>query len=106
MNNMGIECGSMCKEPDNQSSCKATAKIARKTAAAATFQQGNEEPYDSDSDPANHFSFFFAREQQNRFEARLDNPCAASAVEHCHPLWSTGMIPSFPDNFGPQQTFT
>ena len=50
---MGIERGRMRKEPDNQSSGKATAKIARKTAAAAsTFQRGDEDPYDSDSDPA------------------------------------------------------
>ena len=41
MNNMGMERGRMRKEPDNQSSGKATAKINRKTAAAAsTFRQG------------------------------------------------------------------
>ena len=36
MNYMGMERGRMRKEPDNQSSCKATAKIDRKTAAAAS----------------------------------------------------------------------
>ena len=51
MNNIGMERGSMLKEPDNQSSGKATAKIDRKTAAAAsTFRWGDEDPYDSDSD--------------------------------------------------------
>ena len=33
---LGMECGRMHKEPDNQSSCKAMAKIACKTAAAAS----------------------------------------------------------------------
>ena len=59
MNNMGMvrmECRRMLKEPDNQSSGKATAKIACKTAAAAsTFREGNEDPYDSDSDTQYHF---------------------------------------------------
>ena len=36
MNNMGMERGRMQKEPDNQSSGKATAEIDRKTAAAAS----------------------------------------------------------------------
>ena len=61
MNNMGMERGRMHKEPDNQSSGKATAKIARKTAAAAsTFRRGNKDPYDSlsDCDPAYRFSYF------------------------------------------------
>ena len=41
MNNIGMERRRMLKELDNQSSCQATAKIARKTAAAAsTFQRG------------------------------------------------------------------
>ena len=45
MNNKGMERGRMRKEPDNQSSGKATAKIDRKTAAAAsTFLRGDEEP--------------------------------------------------------------
>ena len=49
--NMGMERGRMRKEPDNQSSGKATAKINRKTvAAAATFLRGNKDPYDSDSE--------------------------------------------------------
>ena len=40
VNNMGMERGCTRKEPDNQSSCKATAKIDRKTAAAAsTFRR-------------------------------------------------------------------
>ena len=47
---MGMERGRMRKEPDNQSSGKATAKIDSKTAAAAsTFRRGNDDPYDSDS---------------------------------------------------------
>ena len=59
VNNMGIEHGRMRKEPDNQSSGKATAKIAGKTAAAAsTLLRGNEDSYDTDSDPAHCFSFF------------------------------------------------
>ena len=42
MNNMGMERGRMRKEPDNQSSGKATAKTASKTAAAAsTFRRDN-----------------------------------------------------------------
>ena len=46
-----MERGRMQKEPDNQSSGKATAKIDGKTAAAAsTFRRGDEYPYDSDSD--------------------------------------------------------
>ena len=57
MNNM--ERGRVQKEPDNQSSGKATAKIDRKTAAgASTFLWGNEDPFDSDSDSAYHFSYF------------------------------------------------
>ena len=47
---MGMERGRMRREPDNQSSGKATAKIDSKTAAAAsTFRRGNDDPYDSDS---------------------------------------------------------
>ena len=49
---MGMERGHMRKEQDNQSSGKVTAKIARKTAAAAsTFPRGNEDPFDSDFGP-------------------------------------------------------
>ena len=55
---MGMERGHMRKEPDNQSTGKAMAKIARKAAAASTFRRGNKDPHDSDSDPAYHFSFF------------------------------------------------
>ena len=63
MNNMGMERRCMWKEPDNQSSGKAIAKIDRKTAAAAsTFRRGDEYPCDSDSDcesdTAYHFSYF------------------------------------------------
>ena len=36
VNNMGMERGRMCKEPDDQSSGKAMAKIASKTAAASS----------------------------------------------------------------------
>ena len=58
MNNMGMERGRMRKEPDNQSSGKAIAKIDSKTAAAAsTFRRGDEDPYDSDSDTAHHFTY-------------------------------------------------
>ena len=94
MNNMGMEHGRMRKEPDDQSSGKATAKTARKTvAAASTFRLGNEDPYDIDSDPGYHFPHF----EQDRLEARLDNPCAAPTVEHFDPLWSPGTIPYLPD---------
>ena len=48
----------MWKEPDDQSSCKATAKIDS-NAAAYTLLQGNEDPYDSDSDSAYHFFLFW-----------------------------------------------
>ena len=59
LNNMGMERGRMRKEPDNQSSNRATAKTDLKTAAAAsTFRRGDEDPYDSDSDTAYHFSYF------------------------------------------------
>ena len=71
----------MRKEPDNQpeSSGKALAKIARKTAAAAsTFRGDNEDSYNSDSDPAYHFFYFV----QDRLEARLAEVCAASAANH------------------------
>ena len=43
---------------------------------------------------------------QDWIEARLANVRAASAVEHCDPLWSPYTIPYFPDIFGPQPTFT
>ena len=82
----------MRKEPDNQSLGKATAKINSKTAAAAsTFRRGNEDPYDSDSDTAHHFTYL----AQDGLEARLDNAYTASAVEHSDPLWSLGTIPYF-----------
>ena len=48
----------MRKEPDNQSSGKATAKIDCKTAAAYALLRGNEDPYDSASDSAYHFFLF------------------------------------------------
>ena len=76
----------MLKELDNQPCCKATAKIASKNAAALSiFLRDNEDPYDSDSDPTYHFSYFV----QDRLEARLDKTCAATAasVEDCDPLW-------------------
>ena len=92
----------MQKEPDNQSSGNEVAKIARKTAAAAsTFRRGNADPY-SDTDPAYHFSYFV----QDLLEARLDNACAASVVEHCDPLWLACTVPYFPDIFVQQPTFT
>ena len=108
MNNMGMERGRiipsrMRKEPENQSSGNAMAEIARKTAAgASTYRRGNEDPYDSDSDPAYHFSYFV----QDRLEARLDIACAASAVEYCNPLWSPGTIPYLQDIFPPEPMFT
>ena len=62
MKKMGMECGRMRKEPDNQSSSKATAKIDRNLNAAAvaayTHLLGNEDPYDSDSDSAYLFFLF------------------------------------------------
>ena len=68
MNNMGMERGCMRKEPDNQSSGKAASKIASRTAAAAsTFRRDNEDPYDSDFDPACLFSYFV----QDLLEARV-----------------------------------
>ena len=58
MNNMGMERGRMRKEPDNQSSNRATAKTDLKTAAAAsTFRRGDEDPYDSDTDTEHHFTY-------------------------------------------------
>ena len=77
MNNMGMERGRMSKELDSQSSGQTTAKIAHKTAAAAsTFRRGNNDPYDSDSDPSYHFSYFV----QDRLETRLANVRAAYDV--------------------------
>ena len=102
MNNMDMERGRMRKEPDNQSSGKVMATLARKTAAAASaFRRGNEDPYDSESDLAYHFSYFV----QDQLEARLANFRAASAVEYCDPLWSPSTILCFPDIFAPQPTF-
>ena len=55
INNMGMERGRKQKERDNQSSGKATAKINRKTASAAsTCRRGDEDPYDRDSDTEHH----------------------------------------------------
>ena len=102
MNNMpvGMERGCIRKEPDSQFSGKATAKIDSKAAAAATtFRRGKEDPYDSDSDPVYHFSYF----DPDRFEARLADACD---VENCDHLWSLGTIPYIQDNFGLQLTFT
>ena len=89
----------MRKEPDNQPSSQAMAKIAHKNAAAAaTFQQGDEDSYDSDSDPAYHFSYFV----QDQLEALLADVSAATAVGYCDPLWSPGTIPCFQDILVPQ----
>ena len=87
MNNMGMERGRMRKEPDNQSSGKAMAKIVRKTAAAASRATKTPQPYDSDSDTAYHIFSYFV---QNLLEARLDNalPCSCSLYVKpppCHP---------------------
>ena len=93
-----MERGRMRKEPDNQSSGKATAKFPRKTAAAAsTIRRGNDDPYDShgDFDPAYHFANIVL----DRLVARLAYVRAASAVEYCDPLLSPGMMPYFPDIF-------
>ena len=42
-------------------------KKIHKTAAESTFRRGNEDPYDSESDPAYHFSYFV----QDQLEARI-----------------------------------
>ena len=92
MNNIGIKHGWMWKEPDNQSDC----------CFCNYIQTGRRRPllgYDSDSDPAYHFSCF----EQDRFEARLAD---ARDVEYCDPLWLLGAIPYFQDNFGLHPTFT
>ena len=115
MNNMGMERGRMRKEPDNQPSGKATAKIDRKTAAAAsTFRRGNEDPYDSDSDTAHHFTYLAQdglEDRIMRLNARLADARArraASAAEYCDYLQSPGMTrtPFFPDDFSQMPTFT
>ena len=85
MNNMGMERGRKHKEPDNQSSGKAMAKIACETAAAAsTFLRGYEYPYhdDSDSDTAYHFSFFLqdGLEDSTQLPARR---CSCTACSLC-----------------------
>ena len=89
MNNICMERRRMRKVPDNQSSCNVTAKIASETAAAAasTTGRGNEDPYDSDSEPAYQFPYFV----QDRLEARLADVRAASAVEY--PMRSPCMMP-------------
>ena len=101
------------KEPDNQSSGKATAKIDRKTAAAAsTFRRGNGDPYDSDSDTAYHFTYFVQdglEESIMRLNARLVDARArraASAAEYCDYLQSPCMTPCLPDDFSQMPTFT
>ena len=105
----------MRNEPDNQasSSCKPTAKIDHKTAAAAsTFRRGDEYPYDSDSDTAYRFFYFVQdglEDRIMRLNARLADARAlraASAVEYCDYLQSPGMMPCFPDDFSQMQTFT
>ena len=103
----------MLKESDNQSSCKATAKIDRKTAAAAsTFRRGDEYPYDSDSDTAYHFSYFvqdWLEDSIMRLNAQLADARAlraASEAEYCDYLQSPSMMPCSPDDFSQMQTFT
>ena len=100
-----MECGRTPKEPDNQSSGKATTKITCKTAAAAsTFQRGNKDPFDNDSNPlaSYQFSYFV----QDRHEARLADVRATFAVEYCDPLLSSSMMPYFLYIFSPQPTST
>ena len=115
MNNMGMERGRMRKEPDTQSSGKATAKIDRKTAAAAsTFRRGDEDPYDSDSDTEHHCHFTYLaqdglEDRIMRLNARLADARArraASAAEYCDYLQSPCMTPCFPDDFSQMPTFT
>ena len=113
MNNMGIERGRMRKEPDNQSLGKATAKIDRQTAAAAsTFRRGDEDPYDSDSDTEHHFTYLaqdWLEDRIMRLNARLADArarSAASAAEYCDHLQSPGMMPCFPDDISQMLTFT
>ena len=110
---MGIERGRMRNELDNQSSGKATAKIDRKTAAAAsTFRRGDEYTYDSDSDMAYHISYFVQdglEDRIMRLNSRLANARslrAASSVEYCDYLQPPGMMPCFPDDFSQMPTFT
>ena len=62
---------------------------------------------------AMRLAYLFSHFVQNRLEARLDNACEASAVEHCDPLPLPGTIPFFQPVldisrtfFGPQPTFT
>ena len=113
MNNMGMERGRMRKEQGNQSSGMATAKIDSKTAAAAsTFRRGNEDPYDSDSDTAHHFTYLAQdglEDRIMRLNARLSDARArraASATEYCDYLQSPGMTPCLPDDFSQMPTFT
>ena len=118
MNNMGMERGRMRKEPDNQSLPsdslgKATAKINRKTAAAAsTFRRGDEDPNDSDSDTEHQFTYLaqdWPEDSIMRLNARLADARAlraASATENCDYLQSPGMTPCFPDDFSQMPTFT
>ena len=100
MNNMSMERGRMLKEPDNQSSGKATAKIDRKTAAAAsTLRRGDEDPYDSGSDTAYHFSYFvqdWLEDSIMRLNAQLADARAlraASAMDYCDYLQSRSLHP-------------
>ena len=93
MNNMGMERGRMRKEQDNQSSCKVTAKIDSKTAAAAdTFRRGDEYPYDSDSDTAYHFDYFVQDGLEDhimRLEARLAHVhCVQPLPRRTMTIWS------------------
>ena len=113
MNNMGMERRRMRKEPDNQSSDKATAKIDRKTdAAASTFLRDDEDPYDSDSDTEHHFTYLAQdglEDRIMRLNARLADARArraASAATYCDYLQSPGMTPYFPDDFSQMPTFT
>ena len=90
MNNMGMERGRMRKEPDNQpeSSGKAAAKIARKTAAAAsTFRRGDEDPYDSDSDTEHHFTYLAQDGLEDRIIMACDStPDSPMLVHGVQPL--------------------
>ena len=62
-----------------------TNKIARKTAAAAasTFRRGNEDPYDSDSDPASYLLSILCRTGSRPDSPRSVQPMLWSTVTLC-----------------------
>ena len=73
---------------------------------------GNEDPYDNDPETEYHFSYFVQDRHEARImqlKARLAYACAlraASAMEYCDYLLSSGMMTHFPDISSLQPTFT